>query len=1554
VAITRKKIEEAVDKFLPRTMNFSQSEDLGEKDIDAIFSRIMQILSVALVTDADAVFEVIKSATDRMGATATDVVGQLDALQSQDYLKSIQSDTASLITDFTQLELASSKLTNISGSIRGGSFGTVYAEGFQAALTAFIEDELQGNVAGRNQDAVDEDIRAKMAELKTSWDLLVTQKSDVLGILTDYAAVDLKSKVAGDMVAAVRLRIEEIQTALTAATKDEQAAMSESVLLDLSAAQACLQVVQDAPAYMGTARLTPDVKTDGATSRDYLFSRGEGRTEPVLPILKGSTGKLYIDNVMASKTGTSVTDGHTSPAGTVSTANRTSWFEDSAETFDTGVILPNMFLTLVATGKTYRIKTVTSSRLTVFPRLKVGLSATYYVVTARVPGTYFHNLGAMEDGGGNSVTDFWTEYTTGTTGTAITASGSGNFVRDSKESGTDGKNAKDSGAVGVTWPKKADAADGAVLGNGDGVFGQILVDWEGNDVSTTPGINVPNNHDEACVFTDTVLTTAYGEWRKLDVAGEYRNLETELLVEVGMWMWFKSKNTANEAASGATSSHRIVQVLDPGEASAVLQYAFYLSDTWENLNWASVEDWAYTEMQADIIRVDRFTSATATFTATASPGDKIWVQRGSTEGELTIVSVISDTEVAVEIPADVTEIIGYPTVKVRSTMNWELRKASSSEASTFIAASATFITDGILAGDVLHVESGAQTGAYSIELVSSETEIWVTPNFTETESSLTWTVRRADAEYWFEDNTATFLTSGVTAGDLLVIDTGAEAGTYTVDEVGSEDAVKVIEVFGSTTASNDWKIPLGSTIFQSASASFLSNGVVAGEHVLDIPTITGTPFTIASVDSQSQITISGSFIVGERNFDSKTYDVYPTGDVTYIFYGGVVDFDALGAAAIIDGRPGLLDVLGTQHPIVRVDPDDVTRLYLLDDGSDPVAPSGVPIGQAWDLLSGTTTVKFADTTASPFGGFDEGDQLVISPGASEERLSLDVITNNSLVDLSGETVADRTGLTYAVIDDVRAGQELLTEGRRSTVISVEKIDSEVALLVEPTLPVTFGINQTWYLVNPGMSPLTKKLTDLTAAFDSTYVGKDIQLHVEPPLRTQIRGVESATVLYVESAAEVGRKNVAYRVLSFEEGLADTFRSTGSFATTTTSDYLTVWGEDPVFEITAVTDDAIKISPYINASLTGQLFCVANGGSINYGRYLLLDYKMDQVTLDADTDTLRLHVADALINFGNNVESRASGTNATVVEDGDEDSKSPLFRTTDAVTFTTSADVGDRLTIIFTDATTATVYVTEVIGAKDLKCAPEMPQTTITSWELERNSISYALKEAARLLVEAQSLQDISEAFTVAANGVVDKVVDILAEFGMDRAIRLLKDGKVTDFFSMTGSDSTSSGAAKNAVQDAGGTTTPTESPADVSGTAVSTSGDVLTEEEAAADAAAADASTDGSQAQSDSGETIPLDSEIYVALSRGVANLVADERVRRVAQISWEELRNRAIYELVGETESGLVIDTADPTLPWIAKIGSLKDRTIRDADAMIDALDYIINNPDDFDEITP
>ena len=494
----------------------------------------------------------------------------------------------------------------------------------------------------------------------------------------------------------------------------------------------------------------------------------------------------------------------------------------------------------------------------------------------------------------------------------------------------------------------------------------------------------------------------------------------------------------------------------------------------------------------------------------------------------------------------------------------------------------------------------------------------------------------------------------------------------------------------------------------------------------------------------------------------------------------------------------------------------------------------------------------------------------------------------------------RGELRYTVIPSAwpSPGDEVVVGGYRIPIISISEVtnktDTQVVLELKRELPLSLGKDFTFYVVTPGGDPYSIYFSDdaprdgdgLTLAdgfSDSSVeiIGKEIQYSGRSTQRRKIVEVMDSSTIRLVSKVPYESSGVGYRIVSGTTGNTDQLGKVGflgnvELTDTQEGDYLTVWGDPSVGVVRSSSQESLTpkgigwltFDPKIISDRKSLYFTTITGGSKDYGRYLLLDYLNDTLSVDDTIDTLTLHVAEVIHKHGEVISTvrevegifSLSSPAAWCDGDGDGDTDTSIidFGSLAAVNpayqhLITEMRVGDKITLTYTvvgsaeDATvpvfTQATYVTwlpTIGGSYDVTTTPdphkvlvypEVPVTHsfltgdqgeaelhttppidgvgpgikygVTGWVIERTPISFALGEVRELKAQIQALQDLVDNYTVDVSDAVGSVLEVLSENGMDRAIELLLNGKLSEFFGMEASDASFAAAAKAAIQTAG-------------------------------------------------------------------------------------------------------------------------------------------------------
>lgn len=313
-------------------------------------------------------------------------------------------------------------------------------------------------------------------------------------------------------------------------------------------------------------------------------------------------------------------------------------------------------------------------------------------------------------------------------------------------------------------------------------------------------------------------------------------------------------------------------------------------------------------------------------------------------GVSTIQTIVNRFPLAHSVDAAISakdaQILGSSTWRNQTTKASGVNGSKSSSQVIFTSTGATFLTNGVAAGDTLNITSGSEQGYYTIASVDSETQLTIAldADFTSwgfTESSLTFSVTssyiirgRTDgvlADVNGATGTLTSATGGfgggvVSVGDMVIITEAASAhrGVYKIVSVDSatqltlntsdhifssvsnidfdvikpgmylqykEDAITISSTGNITFADNGGS---PDTITR-ATGSWVTDGVTAGTVLQFVSTANNNKsFTVASVSALTVTLIPTDSVFGETDAAAviTAYDAFKRtiNGVTYAFH----------------------------------------------------------------------------------------------------------------------------------------------------------------------------------------------------------------------------------------------------------------------------------------------------------------------------------------------------------------------------------------------------------------------------------------------------------------------------------------------------------------------------------------------------------------------------------------------------------------------------------------------------------------------------------------------
>jgi hypothetical protein len=1544
MAITADQVAEAVSKFLPRNLDVARDSDSGQLPQSRVTERALQIVRTSLLLDPEASLHSLSLAVTAWVDALQLLEGNLTRLVSNDLLLSLEDEAPHFISDLTGLQAIDVTLLKMQSSVvTTGEISSTYESEFVSAVEDFVSDEIAPNVQNRNRTVIRDEAKSLFSSIEPQWEAALEEQVDITARVDSFVAADLKSTVITEAIEASRTRVAELLSELDGATSAVQAAAAEEILVDLAAVKAVIELINDADSPEGTTVVGP--LRDGRTPTDHL--RRSGYATPEFPDVitlpsgarRGTSGRINLADKVIS-------GGHGDPLDDADGDTVTPTFQDLTADFVGDGVEEGNFLCLVQTGSSHRVLTVAATELTVTPELPLVLADDdRYLVLEEPIGTYFKD----ED------ESFWEAYATGASGSNVVMSGSaGEFPEEIRLEGTNGSNAKaySTSGGGEAIPARAEGSDGQPYGdythsNSGGLF---YINWEIVGASSGSGNGIGG-------FRLTGILTTF-----LDDG-----------VEVGDYVYIDTGPEAGTHIVSAVISNTVLEV-DSAWAAAFSAETFRIRSRSTVYRLSA----PFTEAMVGQRMVLSNPPAVAT--------QEFW-------GPFEITEFVSTQLVKLDVGAN---LLGYSTDVNKGFSTFSVVDIADSNWESFYSATMNAYSSLIEAGDHLEVSGYTTTptrtedlnGVWDITDVIDDGRVEIDASGTfgfpseamYTETGLTWRVLRGDVDYEkvFTDPDGEFLSSGVAAGDVLYLDDGAGAdvgSSFTIDSVESQTTVILTTAFTEAADGYDYHIsPVTEDFVRDPDVNMYSGLIQDGlSFTFNVETsvpsgqegeydLTEDALGVNTLETADTLANSDLYLYSD-------WKVVPEDDQTAYFSQTDLDFadydgggSSLKATVELDGSLGLAYlVVEGEDPlqvvlIVRDDPYDLTSSSSKLRFNDRVDLAAGPLD--WEVWSDLTTSTFTDSTNAPFANVVPGDIIRIYPGTGDQQdLVITEAVSSSEVTVAPEIDAGVSSIPYVLFGAVRPGMELVAGGRRTTILD---IDSEHVLKLDKPIHPAAGIDLTWVVVRPGVDLDVFEVSDRDASFIANdgfglvangihdwVVGATLEIMGERPLKALIQnaydrdgdGVYETLLISRPLTMEYGA--LAYQIRDAVQGKSSFFGSVSdSFGDAAAGDYLTVWGVDQVFTVLDVVDGMLKVTPRIQAGLDDQDHVLIRSGTKSWGRFVLLEYLLGLVTLESDLDLLKLRLAEVVADFGGDViEGPVAGTTSPAfVEDGDEDDE------TDVVSLDTVSgiEVGDRVDLIV-GAETWFSYVREVDATGSLiKLYKEFDQTaSITSCSVYKNSVSYVLSDALDRLTEVQALLTAARGFSVPVSTALLASKKVLAQVGLDRAEDAIDSGDLTSLVGMDADSASSNTYADVAVRTAGRTT-------DVAGSSDGTA--PSRRYTAGVDPATGISGRHGALPPVGS-VIVGEEANTRIALADLAEWLTADARVHQAAQLSLDDLRSRRIYELIGEVDSGLVTDT-DPTLPWIAQTGSASDRLMEIEEAAIAALDYMIDHPDQFEDV--
>jgi hypothetical protein len=1541
MAITSDQVQDAVAKFLPRNLDIARDADSGSLDTERVAERALLIARIALLFDTEAPLHSLSLAVTAWGEELQSILDDFDDLASNDLLLSIQDQAPHYIDDLTKLRSARTRLAQLGGVVQSqGVLSDTFFTKYVEDIEGFVDDHIKENVQFRNRVVIRDEAKEIYDEISALWASLLDKKDSLTQNVADYVSYDLRSLVVSEVITSIYMEIDNYIEMLEGSDSSEHASIAEQMLVDLAASKAVISIIKNAPSPEGTTIVGP--ASDGSTPNDYLQRTGIGHPAPVSSVELPSSSpgsEVYVSkNGRPRLTGKIISGGYGVAVDDGDGDAFTPDFLDAAADFVSDGVQQDFYLFLAFTGMSYRIKTVGVTTLELYQEIPIKIApalpnaAKRYLVTEEIIGTYFEDL----------TESFLTEYSDGETGSNVVCSGTaGQYKEDVRLSGTNGSNAKSYSTAGdgESVPRKAEGSDGQP--HGDYALsgtGSILMQREGqSDGVATSGAFETLSSALAAFQTNNVQA---GDWVYIDPVGPMSG-ETYQVLSVLSENTLRISGTWSSPGSGITyrviSSSILYDSTAPFTASMIGKYLVFQNKEPASTVWYALAE--ITEfISASYIRIGENVLCTGNYASTSPTTGCSYSVVETYTGEYDVFySPTLDAFNNLIRAGDELTISGYTATADTEDLNdtWEITE--------------------VLDANRVRIDIDPPFGDPTTAMTN--------------QTGLTWHITRGDVDVTklFYAPDGQFITGQVEGGDKLYIDdgTGADVGSsFTVDTVESETVLLLTTALSGNQTDLEWHVSPSTTDFFRDPDVIMYTGGLSDGNEFELTINTSSPVGQAGdygldEDDVGVYTLETTDALANSDLYLYTdWEVVPADGKTWLFYQTDLDFsDYDGGGSEIGPLVTLDGVLGQAYLVVAGTP---TAIYfrILDDPYDLASSSSTlrladritadagPL--SWEIWRGLTTSTFKDTTNSPFGDSEVGDVIRLDPGGpSEQDVIITEVVSASEVTVTPELDPGQTGLTYALFNSVKPGMELVTSGVR---VIIDDIDSEHVLKLRSPIPATSGKNLRWFVVRYGTDLQSNYLVDDDPTFIAapnngfgTVAGgahdwvEGSTIHVMGPRPIIARivgfsdldgdGVYEAVLL--DRDLDIAAGGVAYKVLDLEEKKTFTFTTSESLAGVAAGDLLTVWGSTDVFNIESVDGSNLTVNPRINAGLTSQDFVIVRGGTQSWGRYLLLEHLLGSLTAAANLDTFELRLAEVVADFGGTRIGPyiLSGANGSLLDDGDDDSITDLL----VLPPTPAIAAGDKVVMIV-DSVEVFTYVAAV--------AHSVTETIVTMYReysssasisagsvyVFQNSVTFVLSEIAARRAEVVAFKEVADAFVVPESASIGAAASVLDQSGLDAAKAAILGGDIESMLEMSATEASSTDASLSAVNTVGRTTTADTSNIDGS-----------------------DSTEDSSPASSS--VTVAEEVETRIALAELSAWLVSRKKLETISRTSLAEMRDRRIFEITGEIESTLVSDE-DDTLPWLASTGSEKARILAIKEAALAALDYMIDNPDQFEDV--
>ncbi|ACL02189.1 Ig domain protein group 1 domain protein [Desulfatibacillum aliphaticivorans] len=381
---------------------------------------------------------------------------------------------------------------------------------------------------------------------------------------------------------------------------------------------------------------------------------------------------------------------------------------------------------------------------------------------------------------------------------------------------------------------------------------------------------------------------------------------------------------------------------------------------------------------------------------------------------------------------DVDYMLFYGKANPDQNNNGIYRKNGSNQV-VFYSDTASFLTDGFKANDILLIESGTHTGAYYILGVLSEKTLLLQENVAGAvgeETGLNYTLFHnensvsyktyhrqsgystgSDNSYWsnvtngfsvygsavINSSGSTFVTDGYEVGDIVTINSGSDAGVYTIVELTESSITldrELTQVCGPVFTAEDLQTTKDSAIVRSSDATFVSDGFDVGDAFIIASGADLGTYSIVEVIDQTQVRLDADMTTTALD-GNITYRVYHACDSVdfNLYHVGLtsITYVANHLSTLVSFTVTSSDVSGTDAgPQVR-DGKWVRDIIKVDgSGSTAVIYAGTQTGvyrsanggQTWNFLKDS----FEGSTIKTLDGTKIGNDEIVYAGTEDAGL----------------------------------------------------------------------------------------------------------------------------------------------------------------------------------------------------------------------------------------------------------------------------------------------------------------------------------------------------------------------------------------------------------------------------------------------------------------------------------------------------------------------------------------------------------------------------------------